>query len=106
MTLTHNAPTTYTAPQTQKPLRTSRRMENQEVRPRAQRANYQLVTAPACARCKTDSYIYIEEYIPPQINDDGELTKLGEASYFCTRCVEYAAHAVPPLWTPEGHQTA
>lgn len=101
MTITHNAPThTHLAP-------VGHALHAPEadppVRPWTQRANYELVAAPACARCKTDSYIYIEEFVPPKVNDDGELAKLGEASYFCTRCVEYAAHAVPPLWTPEGY---
>lgn len=100
MTITRNAPL-----QSQAPLGSTLHTPHSGAvgHPRSQHKNYELVTAPACARCKTSSYIYIEEFIPPEINDDGELTKLGEASYFCTRCVEYAAHAVPPLWTPDGY---
>lgn len=100
MTITHNAPTTTPIA----PARDTLAPQGETaIRPWSHRANYELVTAPACARCKTSSFIYIEEYVPPKMNDDGELTKLGEASYFCTRCVEYAAHAVPPLWTPDGY---
>ncbi|GAB3526310.1 hypothetical protein [Arthrobacter monumenti] len=63
--------------------------------------NHKLAAVPTCNKCKTDEYLYIEEYTPPVINDDGELARLGDTSYFCTRCLQYGAHAVPPLWTPD-----
>lgn len=96
MTITHNRPTHATVD-----LKPSKHPDL-GLRSWSQSANFNLVTVPACARCKSSSFIYVEEFIPPQLSDEGELVKLGEASYFCTRCVEYAAHAVPPMWTPEG----
>lgn len=66
----------------------------------AKQVNYQLVAVPTCVTCKTDEYLFVEEYAPPLINDDGELDRLGEASFFCTRCLQYGGHSVPPLWTP------
>lgn len=69
--------------------------------PAPRQMNHKLVAVPTCNKCKTDEYLYIEEYTPPVINDDGELARLGETSYFCTRCLQYGAHAVPPLWTPD-----
>lgn len=62
--------------------------------------NNKLVAVPTCDNCSTEEFLYIEEYAPPLINDDGELSRLGETSYFCTRCLQYGGHSVPPLWTP------
>ncbi|WP_155838733.1 hypothetical protein [Arthrobacter castelli] len=71
------------------------------VLPTDRRMNHKLAAVPACGNCKTETYLYIEEFTPASVGDEGELIQLAEASYFCTRCLEYAAHAVPPLWTPE-----
>lgn len=62
--------------------------------------NHKLVAVPTCGNCKTETYLYIEHFTPAEIDDDGQLAQLAEASYFCTRCLGYAAHAVPPMWTP------
>lgn len=69
-------------------------------------ADSRLVTEPYCNKCRTDAYLYVEDFTPARIGQDGTLLRLGEASYFCTRCVQYAAHAVPPLWTPESFAPA
>lgn len=96
MTITHHRSTRHVVDV--KPSKT----QDLGLRTWSHNTNFNLVTVPGCARCKSSSFIYVEEFIPPQLSEDGELIKLGEASYFCTRCVEYAAHAVPPMWSPEG----
>lgn len=63
--------------------------------------NHKLAAVPTCPTCRTQAHLYIEEFTPALINDEGELTQLGETGYFCTRCLQYGAHSVPPLWTPE-----
>lgn len=70
------------------------------------RAGSRLVAAPNCHRCRTDVYLYVEDFTPARIGEDGALLRLGEASCFCTRCVQYAAHAVPPLRTPDSFAPA
>lgn len=60
-----------------------------------------LAAVPTCGNCGTEAYLYIEEFSPARMNDEGELLQLAEAGYFCTRCLRYGAHSVPPLWTPD-----
>lgn len=64
--------------------------------------NHKLAAVPTCGNCKTDTYLFIEDFTPAAVNDEGQLLQLPQAGYFCTRCLGYAAHAVPPMWTPEG----
>ena len=60
------------------------------------------VGSPYCERCGTDEFIYLETFVPATHRRDGSISKLGEATYFCSGCDDYSAHAVPASWVPPG----
>jgi len=60
------------------------------------------VGSPYCERCGTDEFIYLETFAPATHRRDGSISKLGEATYFCSGCDDYSAHAVPASWVPPG----
>jgi hypothetical protein len=60
------------------------------------------VDSPYCERCGTDEFIYLETFVPATHGRSGSISKLGEVTYFCSGCEDYAAHAVPASWAPPG----
>jgi hypothetical protein len=62
----------------------------------------EFVDSPYCERCGTDEFIYLETFVPATRRRDGSINKLGEATYFCSGCDDYSAHAVPASWVPPG----
>ena len=62
----------------------------------------EFVGSPYCERCGTDEFIYLETFVPAARGRDGSISKLGEATYFCSGCEDYSAHAVPASWVPPG----
>ncbi|MEC5180608.1 hypothetical protein [Arthrobacter sp. CG_A4] len=60
------------------------------------------VGSPYCERCGTDEFVYLETFVPATHHSDGSVNKLGEVTYFCSGCDDFAAHAVPASWVPPG----
>lgn len=66
------------------------------------RGDDDFVGIPYCERCGTDEFVYLETFVPAKHRRDGSVSKLGEATYFCSGCEDYSAHAVPASWAPPG----
>ncbi|MFC3300648.1 hypothetical protein FJV46_06560 [Arthrobacter agilis] len=56
--------------------------------------------SPSCPQCHTDEFLIFEEFIPArQANHSTELLP-ASASYSCSECGLFTAHAVPDGWRP------
>ncbi|MUK02466.1 hypothetical protein GM708_11360 [Vibrio cholerae] len=56
--------------------------------------------APFCPRCGTDEYLIFEEFVPARQADHATRLLPASASYTCSECGTFNAHAVPESWRP------
>lgn len=56
--------------------------------------------APSCPVCRTDDYLIFEEFVPARQADHSTDLLPASASYTCSECGAFNAHAVPAAWRP------
>ncbi|BBE24263.1 hypothetical protein MN0502_31460 [Arthrobacter sp. MN05-02] len=56
--------------------------------------------APSCPRCRTDEYLIFEEFVPARQAEHSTDLIPASASYTCSECGTFNAHAVPASWRP------
>ncbi|MHA7283284.1 hypothetical protein [Arthrobacter sp. TMS2-4] len=55
---------------------------------------------PCCPLCRTDDYLIFEEFVPARQADSTSDLLPASASYTCSECGTFNAHAVPESWRP------
>ncbi len=55
---------------------------------------------PTCDTCGTDEHLIYEEYVPARMSSPGSDAVSANASYSCSECGRFSAHAVPASWCP------
>ncbi|WP_104167728.1 hypothetical protein [Arthrobacter sp. SX1312] len=55
---------------------------------------------PSCPLCLTDDYLIFEEFVPARQADHSTELLPASASYTCSECGTFNAHAVPASWRP------
>ncbi|MHA7240444.1 hypothetical protein [Arthrobacter sp. TMS1-12-1] len=55
---------------------------------------------PSCPLCLTADYLIFEEFVPARQADHSTDLLPASASYTCSECGTFNAHAVPASWRP------